>query len=481
MLSSILSVLYIIFITWLCVRILLDTDSPHKAVIYIFLAIAIPVFGALLYFIFGINYRRKKLYKRKMRSDKEAYNKLQSDINFTEDSRLPMEQTGLDQFKSLARLINQEKNLSSDNNRVELIINGENKFPDVFEAIKNACHHIHLEYYIFNSDEIGNELGNLLIKKAREGVEIRLVYDDFGSMSIDNKFIRELRKAGVKTACFQEIKWYVLANRVNYRNHRKIIIIDGLIGYVGGINVSDKYINGRNKVPFWRDTHLKIEGYSVFALQNLFINDWNFCCDEKIDFSSAYFPVDKEAEKFGNQFVQITASGLDSEYPNILYSLVLAIYLAREEVLITTPYFIPESTFLDALKIADLREVDVKILVPAESDSMLTDAVSRSYYRELLEAGVEIYQYNKGFIHAKTMVCDGKLSMVGTANMDQRSFDLNFEVNAVIYDGRFGNELKNRFYEDLEDTEQLDLAEWRSRPFYKIIYERLLRIISPIL
>ncbi len=290
-----------------------------------------------------------------------------------------------------------------------------------------------------------------------------------------------MREAGIEAVPFYKINFVRLANRLNYRNHRKIIVIDGMVGYIGGINVSDRYINSTKSKLFWRDTHLKIVGSAVLNLQFTFLTDWNFCAKENIRFSNDYFPVNNMTIEYGNQFVQIVASGPDSDYPRIMYSLIQTILLAKKELLITTPYFIPTSSFLNAIKIAALSGVDVKLLIPGVSDSIIVNTTSQSFYQELLEAGVKIYKYNKGFIHAKTLVCDGVVSSIGSANLDIRSFDLNFEVNAVIYDTKIASQLVHQFAVDLESSEEITLERWSKRPLYIKLFEKVLHLFSALM
>jgi len=273
----------------------------------------------------------------------------------------------------------------------------------------------------------------------------------------------------------------LLANRLNYRNHRKIIIIDGCTAFVGGINVSDAYINSdqNEKKLFWRDTHMRIDGPGVYYLQYLFITDWNFCSDENLQPGDAYFP--QTIRKDNGALVQIASSGPDSTYPTILFSLLAAMSLGREEILITTPYFIPGESMLDAITIASLSGLKVKILVPEKCDIPLVNSAARSYYEDLLNAGVEIYLYQKGFVHAKSVVIDGKLAIVGTANMDFRSFDLNFEVNGIVYDEKFASEVRDVFFEDLKYARKIDPEQWSNRPFFVQLGEKIARLFSPIL
>ncbi|HEY5771950.1 MAG TPA: cardiolipin synthase, partial [Chitinophagaceae bacterium] len=299
------------------------------------------------------------------------------------------------------------------------------------------------------------------------------------SPNIKKPVEKKMKDAGIEIYPFQKVMLYLLANRLNYRNHRKIIVIDGQTAFTGGINVCDKYINNGSNKLFWRDTHLRIDGPGIFFLQYLFLADWNFCSGKKIQADELYFPV--PATTKNDCFLQVAASGPDSDHPAVLFSLLQAIYLAKKEILITTPYFIPGDSILEALRIAALSGLSVKLLVPGRGDSKLVNAASRSYYEDLLCAGVDIYMYQKGFVHAKTLVTDGSLSIVGTANMDYRSFELNFEVNVIVYDKSVSEKLRTVFFKDLEDAEKIDKDEWCKRPAYKQLPERVARLFSHVL
>ena len=352
------------------------------------------------------------------------------------------------------------------NNKVKLLLNGEEKFPELIKALENAKSHIHLEYYIYENDVTGNQIAEMLIKKAKEGLEVRFLYDDFGSHGLTKPFIQKLKDAGVQTAPFYKIKWYALANRINYRNHRKIVIIDGYVGFVGGINMSDKYRNDlipKNKL-FWRDTHLMVMGQATSYLQYLFMCDWNFCSPNKLVYNELYFPEIPLNNTIEDDVVQIAASGPDSLQPVIFYSLLESISAAKKSIYITSPYFIPGESLMDALIIAIQSGLDVKVLVPGISDSKMVNAAASAYYTELLQYGAKIYKYNKGFVHAKTMVIDDDLAIIGSANMDYRSFDLNFEVNAMVYSKNIAKELKEAFENDLKESVQIDAIEWLNRP-----------------
>lgn len=456
------------------------SETPSKSLAYLLLVIMFPVIGIFFYLSVGFNYRKRKLYRKKLEIDEHTYPELETKVFDYSQMVVSKRKEQLGHYFPLANL-RSDKMLISANNKVELLINGEKKFPSVLEDLRNAKHHIHLEYYIYENDTIGNEIADILIKKTREGVKVRFIYDDFGSQGIRRKFVRNLRNAGIETVPFYKINLIQFANRLNYRNHRKIIVIDGEIGYLGGINVSDKYINDKNTKLYWRDTHLKITGISVLNLQFIFLTDWNFCSKQNIGFTEDYFPLENRHKEFGNQLAQIIASGPDSDYQNTMYSLMQSIMLAKNELLITTPYFIPDKSFIDALKIAALSGVDVKLLVPGISDSYIVNATSQSYYEELLVAGVKIYRYQKGFVHAKTLVCDRKIATVGTVNLDIRSFDLNFELNAVVFDENLALQLTDQFFNDLEDAVQLRLDEWKNRPLLQKFIEKTLQLFSSLM
>lgn len=473
---------YIIILVLVCLRIIYDTRSTTKTIAYLLLTIFLPIAGMIFYFSFGTNYRKRKIYSRKLIQDEGMLDRLKADILFYSQDTLEKSDPDIQSNKELAHLLLHDLySPLTGKNQVKLLINGEEKFPEVLEALKQAKHHIHIEYYIYENDEIGCQLAEILMQKVSEGVQVRFIYDDFGSRSIRKKLVPKLRAAGVQIFPFYKIVFIRLANRLNYRNHRKIIIIDGRTAFTGGINISDRYIN-RSETPgllYWRDTHMRIDGPGIYYLQHIFLTDWNFCSGEKIQPDKVFF-ADPPPNVSG-AIVQIAASGPDYDYPSILFSILEATRQAHEEILITTPYFIPTESMLTALTVVALAGLKVKMLVPGESDVGLVNWAARSYYEELLTAGVEIYLYKKGFVHAKTLVIDGTLAMIGTANMDCRSFELNFEVNAIVYDKPFASEVRRIFYEDLQNAEKIDLQTWCERPFYIKLGEKVARLVSPLL
>ena len=472
-------IIYALLIFVISLHIIYNTPSNTKALAYVLVTIFLPIIGIAVYFAFGVNRRKNKLYSKKIVRDKTALADLRARITMESEKAWDTNEPAIKKHKRLALyLLNDGLSPLVGGNEVKLLINGENKFPEVLEALRNAKHHIHIEYYIFEDGDIAEQIKDILIQKAKEGVAVRFIYDDFGSRSIRKEFVKELIDAGVMAFPFYKIHFILLANRVNYRNHRKIIVIDGCIGFTGGINVSDRYINKPGQL-FWRDTHVKITGPGAYYLQYLFISDWNFCSGKHLKLERDFFCTKPVTD--GKATVQIAASGPDSDVPTLMFSMVQTIGLAEKELLITTPYFIPGESIMNALHVAALSGVKIKILVPDKSDSSLVNAAARSYYGDLLAAGVEIYLYQKGFVHAKTMVSDGQLSIIGTANMDHRSYELNFEVNSMIYDTAFAKQLRDVFFTDIKDAKKISPNTWKKRPFYKQLPERVARLLSPLL
>ncbi len=479
----IVEIVYILVVVSVTLKIIYDTHNPVKTLGYLLLVVFIPVVGILFYLSFGVNYRKQKLYSKKIVSDDVLFESVKQRILSLSHQQMELRASLLDDKVGLAQMmLSTSWAFLSPVDDLKLLVNGEAKFPEVLDVLEKARHHIHIEYYIYADDEIGNRIKDILIRKAREGVKVRFIYDDFASHSIGKRMAKELRAAGVEVYPFYKIRVLMLANRMNYRNHRKIIVVDGMYGFIGGINVDDRYINsGKNKL-FWCDTHLMIQGQAVAGLQYIFIGDWNFCANQQIDFIDQYFPYPVEiTQNRPDSLVQIIDSGPDSELADIMLCYMGAISLATKRIYITTPYFIPNETIMNAMKFAALRGVDIRLLVPGISDSHLVNAASCSNYQELLKVGVRIYRYQKGFVHAKTMVVDDNISIIGTANMDIRSYDLNFEINALAYDQKLNEELAVTFMNDLKDATELDLEQWIQRNKLVKFGETLARLVSPLL
>lgn len=471
-------VLYALLVIAVCLRVIWDTRSVSKTLAYLLLVIFVPIFGMIFYFSFGINYRKHKIYSKKLEIDRQFQEEVSNKMDDWKQTLL--ENDPLIAQSPISRFISRtERTFAVPNESIEVLYNGENLFPVMLEELKKAQFHIHMEYYIYGNDEIGNQIKDILIEKAKAGVEVRFIYDDFGSTSIRKNVVRELREAGVKAYPFHKINFIYFANRINYRNHRKIVVIDGKTSFVGGINVSDKYINSSKNKTYWRDTHLMIKGLTTLSLQMVFLSDWNFCSRENLSVKEAYFPI--HLPKTLDNYAQIAYSGPDSDLPTILYTTIQAVHSAKKEILLTTPYYVPDASLQEALVIAALSGVTVRLLLPEKGDSMMVNTTAEAFFEELLNAGVEIYRYQKGFVHAKTFVIDGELASVGTANLDARSFDLNFEVSALIYHQPTASSLRDAFYEDLKVSKKLSTKEWSQRPKHKKLFEKVLRLLSPFM
>lgn len=472
-----LEVLYLTGIIFLAGKIIMDTRNTSKTLAYIMLIIFLPIAGIIIYFVFGVNYRKNKFYTYKIERNEQVYQAVSKYIKETHYKTLENHREETDQFLTTVNfLYNAGHSPLSQGNHAEILINGEGKFEKVFEVLEQAVHHIHLEYYIYDNDEIGNRLANLLIRKAAEGVIIRFLYDDMGSGKIGKELLKRLKTGGIEVSPVNKITFRLLANRVNYRDHRKIIIVDGAEIFTGGINVSDKYINP-NPQQYWRDVHLYMKGEAAFYFQFLFFSNWIFATEKVPEISQLYFKKNKEE---GTSLIQTAASGPDTK-PSIMLSTSSAVLSAKKRIYIVTPYFIPVETVLNAIKQAALAGVDVRLMVPESGDSVIVNAAAYSYYEELMENNVKIFFYRKGFIHAKTMIIDDNFSCVGTANMDVRSQELNFEVNALVFDRKINGKLRDLFHEDMNDCEEISLESWRKRPKYKVFFEHLARLLSPLI
>lgn len=475
---------------YVTLQIIHQYTISSRASAWLFTVYLFPVFGMGLYFIFGVKRKKQKLFKQKLTDDIKALAGYQNKFNDMSMHAVKNLQPKLKQYHGLSQLIvNEGCSRITANNQLQLLQNGDEKFPELMQDLKAAEYTIHIEYYIFKFDYIGYQLVEILIEKAKQGITVRFIYDDYGSLGLDKRVMARMRGHGIEVNPFSEIRLFAFADRLNYRNHRKIVVIDGKIGYLGGINVADDYINqecqdinGSDVVKrYWRDTHIRIEGHAVTYIQNIFLNDWNFCAGQKIKIEDQMVGQFSATEDNHQKLTQVVASGPDSPHPSILFSILYAIHTARTEILITTPYFIPNPALLKALKIAVLSGVKVQLMVPEYSDTRVVDAAAQSYYFELLEVGVEIYKYTKGFLHAKTMVVDGFLSILGTANFDERSFELNFEINVLIYDEAFAQQLSESFAKDLMDAKLLSVDSWKKRSAIKIFIEKVARLVSPIL
>lgn len=452
--------------------VLLENKNPVRTIAWVLVLLFLPYFGLLLYVVFGRSFKRQSRLSRKMRL--QMANDLES--AFTQGNTTYANPL----YASYAPLMQLLKNVAKapvlTNNKVNYFIKGETLLNSMLNDINHAQHHIHVEYYIIESDETGEAFKDALIKKAKEGIEVRLIYDDLGSWRLKRSAINEMKRAGIKVQSFFKIRFPYFTTKLNYRNHRKIVIIDGKIGYLGGFNVADRYTKGL-EWGIWRDTHIRIEGDGVIGLQSIFQSDWVYMSKQLFK-GPSYFPI---SSKENNIPIQIVGSGPDRDWETIMQGYLHAIMYAKKYIYIQTPYFLPNESITNAIQMAALRGVDVRLMIPFRSDERIAFEASISYMKNILKSGVKVLQYKKGFIHSKTMVIDGELSIVGTANMDLRSFEQNFEVNAFIYSPDKAVELTKIFMHDAKSCSKLTLRKWEKRPIHKKLIQSLARLLSPAL
>lgn len=467
----ILSGTYWYFIIASVAVVLLENKNPVRTVAWVLLLLFLPYFGLLLYIVFGRSFKRQSRLSRKMHTQL---------INQTQNARnqlAPINDTLLENYQPLIKLLQRTAGTPlSTNHSVDIYTDGKTLLADMLKDIEQAKHHIHAEYYIIESDETGDAFKNALIKKAQEGVKVRLIYDDLGSWYLKRSAIREMKKAGIRLFSFFKIRFPYFTTKLNYRNHRKIVIIDGKVGYLGGFNIADRYTKGLDW-GVWRDTHIRVQGNSVISLQNIFRADWSYMT-KKVFKSDAYFPVSSTPN---NYFMQIVGSGPDIDWQTIMQGYLHAIMHAKKYIYIQTPYFLPNESIANAIEMAALRGVDVRLMIPFRSDERIAFEASISYMENILKSGVKVLQYHKGFIHSKTMVIDGELSVVGTANMDLRSFEQNFEVNAFIYNTQKAQELTKIFLHDAKSCKKLSYWRWKKRPIWRKMLQSIARLLSPAL
>ncbi|MGI6587839.1 MAG: cardiolipin synthase [Peptococcia bacterium] len=455
--------------------LLLERRDPSKTLAWLLILLFLPLVGFILYLVFGRHPRKQRITRKKKVLNNNLYPLQQS----LYQNPLPGNTEAREKARLIELIYNNADFPPTANNEIQVLTDGQEIFPAFIEAIKKAQKHIHLETYILRDDNIGNTIADLLCAKAQKGVKVRLIYDGLGSRHLGKEYLEKLRTAGVEVAVFFPVKLPFLHRKINYRNHRKILVVDGITGFVGGANIGDEYLGQNPEIGYWRDTHVCLKGNAVYFLQRIFLQDWHFITGKSLEHNSIdLFPKQKTT---GKHIVQITASGPDSQWEAIMQVYYYTIATAEKSVYITSPYFIPNESILTALKTAALSGVDVKLILPAKPDHKVVFWAAMSYLGELLEAGVEIYFYHKGFIHSKVLTVDGIVSSIGSANMDQRSFSLNFEVNAFIYDQETALRLEQDFQEDLRHAKKLTLEELQNRSLGQHFIESIARLFSPLL
>lgn len=363
------------------------------------------------------------------------------------------------------------------NNSVEIFTDGYTKFEKLKQDIKAAKEFIYLQYYIYNDDSLGNEIMELLAAKADEGITVKVLYDHVGSFSTSNSFFRKMRDLGVDSHPFFRVTFRKLANRINWRNHRKIAVIDGKIGYIGGMNIADRYVNISSDGRIWRDTHLRVEGPIIESMLYSFAVDWNFLRPD-----AEVQPIDvRRYNDAGNVAMQLVTSGPIDKWNNLVLCFQQAIASAKKRIYIQTPYFLPTDALLKALQGAALSGVDVRIMMPEKTDSVMLGFGSRSYIDDCLMAGVKIYFYLPGMLHAKTMIVDDSFVSTGSVNFDFRSFENNFEANLLIYSADVNQRMRDIFFQDIKSSRKITISQWRLRGRFEKTMEALVRLFSPIL
>ncbi len=458
--------------------IFLERKSASTTWAWLMVLVLIPGIGFILYLILGQNLSRIKIFDLKAAEDRFHKELLSQGKQFTEN-HINFYDKSMVNYKDMMYMhLNNSQSVFSQDNIVEIYTHGDTTFNSILNSIENAKDHIHMVYYIVKNDTLGNKILNALTKKASEGVEVRFLYDEMGCRGLSKHFFDKLTAAGGKVAVFFPSILPHINIRVNFRNHRKIAVIDGKHAFIGGFNIGDEYLGKSKKFGYWRDTHLKIIGSAVDSLQQRFLLDWRHASNEKIPFDQKYFPPKLPHEGVG---IQIVSSGPDSQWEQIKNGYLKMIQSAKKNVYIHSPYLVPDDSILEALKIASLSGVDVKIMIPDKPDHPFVYWASLSYAGDLLKAGVKCYTYNKGFLHSKMVVIDGKVSSVGTANMDLRSFKLNFEVNAFLYDSNISEQLEKIFEKDILDCTELTKESYEKRPLVIKFKESVSRLLSPVL
>ena len=459
----------LIWVTTIVV-VITENRNPVKTLAWVMVLVFLPLVGFILYLLFGMDMRRMRMMGRRSMSRLLKEPLLNYRDHMVVDPPAPY-----------AKLVSMMKKSCQatllGGNNVKIFTDFSAMLHDMLVAIAQAHHHVHVQFYILEDDAVGRLLRDALIDKAKQGVVVRVLYDDVGSWKTKKEYFVMMQQAGIEVCPFGEVKFAALARRVNYRNHRKVLIVDGEVGYVGGMNIAERYYRGFSW-GIWRDTHIRIDGMAVNALQTSFLADWYYATRRLIS-SPVYFP---KVSRCGNTEMQIVTSRPMGEWKSIMQGLLQVISQSRRYLYIQTPYFLPTDPILMALRNAALAGVDVRLMVPRRGDSLLADLASHSYYKEVMLAGVKIYQYESGYLHAKVVLADDDFVTIGSTNIDFRSFEQNFEINAFIYDPEVVKHMKRIFMDDLQNhSTRIAFAEWKQRPLWKRCTESLVRLLSPLL
>lgn len=464
--------LYVAIMIPAIIRVLLDNRQPAKTMAWILVLAFMPFVGIIFYIFFGQNTRKERhISDRSM----DQLTK-RSMLEFVEQENLHLPANN----KPLMNLFtNQNWAFPFKDNRVDIFTDGYEFICSLLYNIGKAQHHIHLDTYIFEDDALGYLVADALIDKAEQGVEIRVIYDDVGCWKVKDSFFERMRDAGIDVHAFMPVRFPAFTSKVNYRNHRKLCVIDGKVGFIGGMNIARRYVKGTGKQP-WRDTHLRIEGGGVYALQRAFLIDWYFVDRTLITNRVYYPPVDIHISN--SSLVQVVTSSPIAPWPDIMQGYVRILLQAQKYVYMETPYFLPTEPVLFAMRTAALAGVDIRLMIPRKADAKLVEWASRSYVMEAIEAGVKVYLYMGGFNHSKLLVSDDNLCTVGSTNIDFRSFENNFEANAFFYDEEMAQRIKAIYLKDESQSILVDdVSYFVKRPFMKRLFESIVRLLSPLL
>ena len=462
-------ILYFGAIIGTIVIIILDNRNPVKTMAWILILLFLPIVGLVFYFFFGRSQRRERIIGQK--SYDRLLKKPMAEYLAQDCSDVPYE------YSRLIQLFQQTNQaFPFEGNRVAVYTEGYTKLQSLLRELQKAKQHIHMEYYIFEDDAIGRMVRDVLIEKASHGVEVRVIYDDVGCWNVKDGFFKEMKEAGIEVYAFLRVAFPVFTSKVNYRNHRKIIVIDGKVGFMGGMNIADRYDKGTSWGT-WRDTHFKFVGKGVHGLQSVFLIDW-YVVSKKLLNDRIYYPA---AQIYSDNIMQIATSGPVGQWRTLLQATIFMIANAKKYIFIQTPYFLPTEGLNQALQTAALGGVDVRLMLPKRSDTRSANMASHSFIDEMVKAGVKVYLYKPGFLHSKLVVSDDALTSIGSANMDFRSFEHNFEINAFVYQKEFALQMKRIFTHDMHHCERLIPSRWLKRPLKQRMAESFMRLFSPLL
>lgn len=459
--------------------IFLERKNPSATLAWIMVLFLLPVLGIVLYFLFSQNLARKKIFKLTQSEEEMIFGSVEEQHKEVSEGSYEFSNTEAKLWKDMIRLnLLYAGSFYTQDNRVGILTDGKRMIHSVLKDIRNAEETINVMSFIIKNDLVGRKLIEALTKKAREGVTVRLLVDAMGSRKINDRVLEDFLEAGGKRAYFFPPKFKVVNIRFNYRNHRKLISIDDKIGYIGGFNFAREYLGMKKKFGYWRDTHLRVIGSAVQDIDARFLMDWRFASKEEVVISESFY---NEPVHAGDTGIQIVSSGPDSERETVKRSYMKMITSARKNIYIQTPYFVPDASILESLKMAAQSGVDVRIMIPCKPDHMFVYWGTYSYVGELIASGGRAFIYDNGFLHAKTMVVDGEVASVGSANFDRRSFKLNFEANAFIYDGEEANKLEVIFENDMKKCHEMTRALYAKRALSIKFKEAVARLLSDIL